>query len=182
MSSEPAFSRDVLQLEISGPDQEHLSVIDVPAIFRYPTENVTTHEDIALVRSIVDAYMVNRRSVMRVVVSANIDLANQEIFELAKGIDPEGDRKLGVLTKPDPFDKCTEPAGSSQVRGRADFISDIKPENLLFYPTPFVPTKNPKPKGPEDEDKADEGEFIKGVGAGRIGQIKIADFGLSKVI
>ncbi|KAK3114661.1 MAPK-activated protein kinase Srk1 [Teratosphaeriaceae sp. CCFEE 6253] len=59
---------------------------------------------------------------------------------------------------------------------------DIKPENLLFYPTPFVPTRHPKPKGPEDEDKADEGEFIKGVGAGGIGRIKIADFGLSKVI
>ncbi|KAK0982652.1 MAPK-activated protein kinase Srk1 [Friedmanniomyces endolithicus] len=59
---------------------------------------------------------------------------------------------------------------------------DIKPENLLFYPTPFVPTRSPKPKGPEDEDKADEGEFIKNVGAGGIGQIKIADFGLSKVI
>lgn len=60
--------------------------------------------------------------------------------------------------------------------------SDIKPENLLFYPVPFIPTKNPKPKGPEDEDKADEGEFIPGVGAGGIGTIKIADFGLSKVI
>lgn len=59
---------------------------------------------------------------------------------------------------------------------------DIKPENLLFYPTPFVPTRNPKPKAPEDEDKADEGEFIKGVGSGGIGIIKIADFGLSKVI
>ncbi|KAI9889061.1 MAG: hypothetical protein M1814_005850 [Vezdaea aestivalis] len=59
---------------------------------------------------------------------------------------------------------------------------DIKPENLLFYPTPFVPTRTPKPKGPEDEDKADEGEFIPGIGSGGIGQIKIADFGLSKVI
>ncbi|KAH9838883.1 Serine/threonine-protein kinase srk1 [Teratosphaeria destructans] len=59
---------------------------------------------------------------------------------------------------------------------------DIKPENLLFYPIPFIPTKNPKPKGPEDEDKADEGEFIPGKGAGGIGVIKIADFGLSKVI
>ncbi|KAF2875962.1 kinase-like domain-containing protein [Massariosphaeria phaeospora] len=59
---------------------------------------------------------------------------------------------------------------------------DIKPENLLFYPTPFVPTRNPKPRGPDDEDKADEGEFIRGVGAGGIGVIKIADFGLSKVI
>jgi len=59
---------------------------------------------------------------------------------------------------------------------------DIKPENLLFYPIPFVPTRNPKPKGPDDEDKADEGEFVKGQGAGGIGLIKIADFGLSKVI
>ena len=53
---------------------------------------------------------------------------------------------------------------------------------MLFYPIPFVPTRNPKPKGPEDEDKADEGEFIKGQGSGGIGTIKIADFGLSKVI
>lgn len=60
--------------------------------------------------------------------------------------------------------------------------SDIKPENLLFYPIPFVPTKNPKPRQPDDEDKADEGEFIRGQGAGGIGTIKIADFGLSKVI
>ncbi len=52
----------------------------------------------------------------------------------------------------------------------------------MFYPIPFIPTRNPQPKGPEDEDKADEGEFIKGVGAGGIGLIKIADFGLSKVI
>ncbi|KAF2124392.1 calcium/calmodulin-dependent protein kinase-like protein [Dothidotthia symphoricarpi CBS 119687] len=59
---------------------------------------------------------------------------------------------------------------------------DIKPENLLFYPTPFIPTRNPHPKGPDDEDKADEGEYVKGTGAGGIGVIKIADFGLSKVV
>lgn len=59
---------------------------------------------------------------------------------------------------------------------------DIKPENLLFYPAPFIPASNPKPKSTDEEDKVDEGEFIKGVGAGGIGTIKIADFGLSKVI
>ena len=62
------------------------------------------------------------------------------------------------------------------------FFRDIKPENLLFSPIPFIPTKNPKPRSAEDEDKVDEGEFIKGVGSGGIGEIKIADFGLSKVI
>ncbi|KAI1100314.1 CAMK/CAMK1 protein kinase [Jackrogersella minutella] len=59
---------------------------------------------------------------------------------------------------------------------------DIKPENILFSPIPVVPSKNPKPKQPGDEDKIDEGEFLKGVGAGGIGQIKIADFGLSKIV
>ncbi|RSL60125.1 hypothetical protein CEP53_005512 [Fusarium sp. AF-6] len=59
---------------------------------------------------------------------------------------------------------------------------DIKPENILFNPIPFVPSKHPKPKQPGDEDKVDEGEFIHGQGAGGIGQIKIADFGLSKIV
>jgi len=59
---------------------------------------------------------------------------------------------------------------------------DIKPENLLFEPIPFIPTKNPKPRGSEEEDKVDEGEFLPGIGAGGIGRIKVADFGLSKVV
>ncbi|KAJ5723947.1 Serine/threonine-protein kinase srk1 [Penicillium malachiteum] len=59
---------------------------------------------------------------------------------------------------------------------------DIKPENLLFYPSKFIPSKDPKPKQPGDEEKEDEGEFISGVGSGGIGTIKLADFGLSKVI
>ena len=60
--------------------------------------------------------------------------------------------------------------------------SDIKPENLLFYPIPFIPTKNPQPRSAEEEDKEDEGQFVLGLGSGGIGQIKIADFGLSKVV
>jgi hypothetical protein len=59
---------------------------------------------------------------------------------------------------------------------------DIKPENILFEPIPTVPSKHPKPKQPGDEDKVDEGEFIPGQGAGGIGRIKIADFGLSKIV
>ncbi|KAL5610906.1 hypothetical protein FOBRF1_007023 [Fusarium oxysporum] len=59
---------------------------------------------------------------------------------------------------------------------------DVKPENILYNPVPFVPSKNPRLKQPGDEDKVDEGEFMKGIGSGGIGQIKIADFGLSKII
>ncbi|KAH8830173.1 kinase-like domain-containing protein [Flagelloscypha sp. PMI_526] len=58
---------------------------------------------------------------------------------------------------------------------------DIKPENLLFSRIPVIPSKNPI-RRPYDEEKEDEGEFIPGVGGGGIGRIKIADFGLSKVV
>nr|CAG8606702.1 6763_t:CDS:2 [Entrophospora candida] len=59
---------------------------------------------------------------------------------------------------------------------------DIKPENLLFDSIPIIPSKNPPPPSPYDEYKEDEGEFISGVGGGGIGRVKIADFGLSKIV
>ncbi|TEB35520.1 Pkinase-domain-containing protein [Coprinellus micaceus] len=58
---------------------------------------------------------------------------------------------------------------------------DIKPENLLFERIDIIPSKNPIHR-PYDENKEDEGEFIPGVGGGGIGRVKIADFGLSKVV
>ncbi|KAJ6629152.1 kinase-like domain-containing protein [Mycena sp. CBHHK59/15] len=58
---------------------------------------------------------------------------------------------------------------------------DIKPENLLFERIPVIPSKTPVHR-PYDEEKEDEGEFIPGVGGGGIGRVKIADFGLSKVV
>jgi len=52
---------------------------------------------------------------------------------------------------------------------------------LLFERIPIIPSNNPTPRK-YDEDKEDEGEFIPGVGGGGIGRVKIADFGLSKVV
>lgn len=104
----PTFSNDVLRLEISGPEQEHLSVIDVPGIFKSTTEGLTTKADIQLVRSMVKGYMDNPRSVMLAVIPANVDVATQEILELAAEADPHQDRTLGVLTKPDLVDGGAE--------------------------------------------------------------------------
>ncbi|THH20132.1 hypothetical protein EW146_g1140 [Bondarzewia mesenterica] len=58
---------------------------------------------------------------------------------------------------------------------------DIKPENLLFERIPIIASKHPVQRQ-YDEDKEDEGEFIPGIGGGGIGRVKIADFGLSKVV
>ncbi|WFD30199.1 MAPK-activated protein kinase Srk1 [Malassezia sp. CBS 17886] len=58
---------------------------------------------------------------------------------------------------------------------------DIKPENLLFEAIEHAPSSD-APSRPYDEDKLDEGPFLHGTGGGGIGRVKIADFGLSKVV
>ncbi|KAF9964553.1 hypothetical protein BGZ70_006307 [Mortierella alpina] len=58
---------------------------------------------------------------------------------------------------------------------------DIKPENILFEPIPIVPSQ-PEFKPSEEEEKEDEGIFQPGIGGGGIGRVKIADFGLSKIV
>ncbi len=59
--------------------------------------------------------------------------------------------------------------------------SDIKPENLLFERLPIIPSTHPIHR-PYDEEKEDEGVFQPGIGGGGIGKVKIADFGLSKIV
>ncbi|KAJ5998589.1 hypothetical protein N7451_006399 [Penicillium sp. IBT 35674x] len=102
------FSRNILCLEICGPQENHLSVIDVPGIFKNTTSGRTTKSDIDLVRNMVDQYMRNPRSIMLTVVPANVDIATQEIIETAREVDPTGDRTLRILTKPDLVDKGAE--------------------------------------------------------------------------
>ncbi|KAI8067508.1 kinase-like domain-containing protein [Gongronella butleri] len=59
---------------------------------------------------------------------------------------------------------------------------DIKPENILFDAIPWIPSENPVRYPFDDASKKDEGKFIKGVGGGGVGRIKLADFGLSKIV
>lgn len=61
---------------------------------------------------------------------------------------------------------------------------DIKPENLLFMQIPYMArsTKdfNDSLRKSDDGTKIDEGAFLPNVGAGTIGIIKLADYGLAK--
>ncbi|KAJ2904382.1 Interferon-induced GTP-binding protein Mx1 [Zalerion maritima] len=97
----PTFSEDVLKIVINGPTESHLTVIDVPGIFRTSTEGVTTEQDISMVRSMVQEYMKENRTIILAVIPCNVDIATQEILKLARDADPEGKRTMGVLTKPD---------------------------------------------------------------------------------
>ncbi|PGG97552.1 hypothetical protein AJ79_09167 [Helicocarpus griseus UAMH5409] len=102
------FSTDVLRIEVCGPGEDHLSIIDVPGIFKNTTSGSTTKEDIQLVRNMVQSFMQNPRSILIATIPANVDIATQEILEMAKEVDPEGERTVGVFTKPDLVDTGAE--------------------------------------------------------------------------
>lgn len=107
------FSEDVLKIEICGPKADYLTVIDVPGIFRTPTPGVTTKEDMAMVMNTVRWYIQDSRTVILAVLPCNIDISNQEILTLAEEYDKNGERTLGILTKPD---LVTEPSSQAAVR------------------------------------------------------------------
>lgn len=144
-SSKRTFSNDVLRLEICGPDEDHLSAIDVPGIFKNTTEGVTTTQDIDMVREMVHGYMQNPRSVMLTVVPANVDIATQEIVEMAKELDPDGERTLGVLTKPDLVDKGAE-------KGVVDLINGKKSNSNVQWSV----VRNPGQKDLQDQKTSRE--------------------------
>lgn len=117
------FSEDVLKIEIRGPGEQHLSVIDVPGIFKKTTAGLTTKTDMAMVRNMVSSYMKNPRAAILAVIPANVDIATQEILEIAEEHDPNGQRTLGVLTKPDLVDKGAEQNVMDLVKGRSHKLS-----------------------------------------------------------
>ncbi|RYC78470.1 hypothetical protein BFJ63_vAg18657 [Fusarium oxysporum f. sp. narcissi] len=95
------FTEDVLKIERCGPDEDYLTVIDVPGIFRITTQGVTTDKDRQLVERMVKNYIRDSRTVILAVLPCNVDIATQEILAFAEEVDPTGERTLGILTKPD---------------------------------------------------------------------------------
>ncbi|KAK1991093.1 interferon-induced GTP-binding protein Mx2 [Colletotrichum falcatum] len=100
-SDENTFSEDVLKIEKCGPNEDYLTIIDVPGIFGTATEGVTTNRDTELVKSMVRRYIKDNRTIILAVLPSNVDVATQETLTLAEEADPAGDRTLGILTKAD---------------------------------------------------------------------------------
>lgn len=95
-----AFSKDLLRIEVSGPDRPHLTIVDLPGLIHSETKQQSA-SDVELVQDVVQAYMKEPRSIILAVVSAKNDYANQIVLKLARAADKRGNRTLGVITKPD---------------------------------------------------------------------------------
>jgi hypothetical protein len=127
-TGDKTFTEDVLKIEKCGPDEDYLTVIDVPGIFRTTTEGITTNKDKDLVRNMVKEYIHDSRTIILAVLPSNVDVATQEILALAEEYDKTGERTLGILTKPDLVnERSAKFAVCSLVEGKR------KPLTLGYY-------------------------------------------------
>jgi GTP-binding protein EngB required for normal cell division len=105
--NDKVFSTDILRVEISGPSQPHLTMVDLPGLFLAGNKD-QTEEDSKLVKSLVLAYMRKPRSIILAVVSAKSDFALQQVTQHTRALDPTGIRTLGLITKPDTLDEGSD--------------------------------------------------------------------------
>lgn len=103
----PAFAEDVLQIEVSGNLGLHLTVVDLPGLISVANEE-QTEDDVQTVHSLVDSYAQNPRTIILAVVQAGNDIANQPIIQKSRAYDNDGQRTVGIITKPDLLNAGTE--------------------------------------------------------------------------
>lgn len=101
------FSSDVLRVELSGPRQPHLTMVDLPGFFEAANRD-QSDKDAAMVKSLAISYMQSPRSIILAVVSAKSDFALQSVTKHARRLDSEGMRTLGLITKPETLDKGSD--------------------------------------------------------------------------
>ncbi|KIM36795.1 hypothetical protein M413DRAFT_448928 [Hebeloma cylindrosporum] len=99
--SQLSFSLNSVTLQISGPDVADLSFCDLPGLIASVSSGRGGNNDIALVESLVTAYIKKPSCIILLTVACETDFENQGAHRLAKQHDPDGKRTIGVLTKPD---------------------------------------------------------------------------------
>ncbi|XP_031133765.2 interferon-induced GTP-binding protein Mx isoform X3 [Sander lucioperca] len=101
------ISDDLISLEIASPDVPDLTLIDLPGIARVAVkgqpENIGEQ-----IKRLIQKFIKRQETISLVVVPCNVDIATTEALKMAKEVDPDGERTLGILTKPDLVDKGTE--------------------------------------------------------------------------
>ncbi|XP_063069872.1 interferon-induced GTP-binding protein Mx-like [Engraulis encrasicolus] len=101
------ISHEMIHLEIQGTNVPDLTLIDLPGIARVATGN-QSHDIEEQIKRLIETFIKKQETINLVVVPANVDIATTEALRMAKTVDPDGQRTLGILTKPDLVDKGAE--------------------------------------------------------------------------
>lgn len=96
-----------INLRIYSPNVLTLTLVDLPGLTKVPVGDQP--KDIEKqIREMVLKYISKPNAIVLAVTAANQDLANSDGLQLAREVDPEGQRTIGVLTKVDLMDEGTD--------------------------------------------------------------------------
>ena len=98
LGTNQGFARDQLQVQITSRTHQPLTLVDLPGLIESHSRG---SEHIKYVKSIVDSWITQDRSIILAVVEASSDPQRQAILTRAKEEDPDGSRTFGIITKPD---------------------------------------------------------------------------------
>ncbi|KAL0139114.1 dynamin-2 [Mucor lusitanicus] len=101
------ISPQPINLRIFSPNVLTLTLVDLPGLTKVPVGDQP--KDIEKqIRDMILKYITKPNSIILAVTAANTDLANSDGLKLARDVDPEGLRTIGVLTKVDLMDQGTD--------------------------------------------------------------------------
>jgi len=96
-----------INLRIYSPNVLTLTLVDLPGLTKVPVGDQPRDIE-RQIREMVLKYIGKSNAIILAVTAANIDLANSDGLKLAREVDPEGQRTIGVLTKVDLMDEGTD--------------------------------------------------------------------------
>ena len=105
--SNKGISNKSINLKIFSPHVLNLTLVDLPGITKVPIGDQPADIE-EQIRDMCLQFISNPNSIILAVTAANSDLANSDSLKMAKSIDTEGVRTIGVLTKLDLMDDGTD--------------------------------------------------------------------------
>src|SRR5690606_35029753 len=97
------LSGEPISLKIYSPNVLNITLIDLPGLTQVPVgdqpKNIGDQ-----IRNLVLSYITKPSTIILAISPANCDIANSDALKLAKLVDREGKRTIGVITKLDLMD------------------------------------------------------------------------------
>ncbi|KDR81857.1 hypothetical protein GALMADRAFT_135252 [Galerina marginata CBS 339.88] len=101
------ISPQPINLRIYSPNVLTLTLVDLPGLTKVPVGDQPRDIE-KQIREMLVKYISKPACIILAVTAANTDLANSDGLKMAREVDPEGTRTIGVLTKVDLMDKGTD--------------------------------------------------------------------------
>ncbi|XP_073243660.1 dynamin-1-like [Porites lutea] len=96
-----------INLRVFSPHVLNLTLVDLPGMTKVPVGDQPADIEM-LIRSMLMQFITKPNCLILAVSPANSDLANSDALKIAKEVDPEGVRTIGVITKLDLMDEGTD--------------------------------------------------------------------------